>query len=636
MSGIDCAKIYLCIQALLVVSYLVFRGFRRFVSLCRVRVSYRYWIGIAQALIALAIVSPVVLHLIPSQNLPTPSWSVFRPVAEEIESVRSRRTLRVRHEKPTAPIQESVAHSGFSSASWTTWVSTSLPRLAWGFLSFAALGFLIFFTRLIRNLISLRAVLRRGTFIRRLGKINVVVSDQIAIPFSTRFSRCWIVLPTRILENVGDFRLAIRHELQHHRQGDTLWAIWIEILNCFFFPIPAIFFWKREIVELQEFSCDEALIGHKGISSHDYGSCLVRVAEAALGSRRMYAGTTCMATISKNPFYFKSFLRRRIEMFTKQQKLGTSKSAKWIGVLVGALASLMMLTFALGAEQSLRKDSGANGVQKDANPGTITVDPEIQEIAENALKNAIRSENAKSGFVIVADPNTGRILAVANVDTTRKRTGHWALGQVLEPASIAKTLVAAQAIESGLTSPEAKHSCENGSYRYGGRVYHDWNKEGWNELTTEETITHSSDICAIKIGEQVGEDGLRKMLVDYGFGPDGTAKNFPEARRGVLPLAKSKVYPDLVPAVSAGYGFLASPLELIQAYGAIANGGNLMKPELVTSENSQGEVIRRVLSADNAGKMREILKEVVLKGTAKGHASSDFYSTAGKTATSPR
>jgi hypothetical protein len=426
-----------------------------------------------------------------------------------------------------------------------------------------------------------------------------------------------------MLANARDFRLAVRHEIQHHRQGDTSWAVLIEFLVCFFFPNPAIYIWKREITEFQEFSCDEALIGRKDISSHDYGSCLVRVAEAALGVRQMYAGTTCMAADSRNPNYFKSFLRRRVEMFTNHKKPPVHRLA---GILVGTLATVFTIALAVSAEQSMRSND-----QPIVNPGSISVDPAIQEIADKALGDAIKNENAKSGFAIVADPNTGRVLAVANIDTTGQRLGRWALSQRFEPASLTKPLVAAQALEMGLTTPQENHSCENGSYSYGGRTYHDWKTTGWDHLSTEDTIAFSGDICSIKIGEKVGIAGLQKMLINFGFGSEGSAKSFPEARPGVLPFTERATYPDFIPAVSDGYGFQVTSIEVVQAYGAIANGGNLMTPEFAAV--TQGQVVRRVLSLEKSQEMKAILEQVVLKGTAKGHANSELYSTAGKTAT---
>jgi cell division protein FtsI/penicillin-binding protein 2 len=392
----------------------------------------------------------------------------------------------------------------------------------------------------------------------------------------------------------------------------------METVHCVFFLNPGAYLWKKKINELQELSCDEALIGQMKVSLHDYGSCLVRVAEAALGSHARYAGTTCLASISRNPFHVKSFLRRRVEMFSKHGMLG---STRWIGAVLGTVAVSATVALAFGAEQSFRKINTVN-------PGTLVVDPAIQVIADKVLAKAIEKEKAKAGFAIVADPNTGRILAVSNIDTVNPRQGHWALSYELEQASFFKSLVAAHAMEQGLTSRQEKHACENGTYLYNGRVYHDWKKGGWDALSTEETILNSSDICSMKIGEKIGPSGLVKMLENFGFGPNGTAQKLPEAKVGELPIAEDPL--DLVPFAVSGFGFKSTPVEMLQAYGAIANGGKLMMPQSADQIDSQ--VVRRVLSAESAREAKEILRQVVLRGTGKP-AQSRIYTTAGKTAT---
>jgi cell division protein FtsI/penicillin-binding protein 2 len=330
-----------------------------------------------------------------------------------------------------------------------------------------------------------------------------------------------------------------------------------------------------------------------------------------------------MATASKDPIYFKSFLKRRIEMLMQHGKL---RARPWIAACLGTASVVITLLSAYASEVSLRNTDDGR-----VNPGIVVVDPNIQNIADRALSDAIREEQASDAFAIVAEPSTGRILAVANIDTKNPRNGHWALAQTFEPASIAKTLVAAKAIDEGKTTRLEEHKCESGSYKYGDHVYHDWKGEGWEHLTTQDTIAYSSDICAIKIGETLGAEGLREMLPDFGFGPVGSAKSFPEARPGELPLRGSNSS-RLVPYVSMGYGFQISPLEMVQAYGAIANGGNLLAPQPANSTKT--EIVRRVLSEDAARETREILRQVVLKGTGKAHAKSDLYTTAGKTASS--
>ena len=128
--------------------------------------------------------------------------------------------------------------------------------------------------------------------------------------------KCWIVLPVSILGRKLESNLALKHEIQHHRQGDTFWAFLVEGFVCLFYLNPAIYMWKKLIIEFQEFSCDEKLLNRKEFSPQEYGSCLLRVAETALETRT-YVGTASMAENFINRFYFKSFLQRRIEMLTQ-------------------------------------------------------------------------------------------------------------------------------------------------------------------------------------------------------------------------------------------------------------------------------------------------------------------------------
>ncbi|MBK7890682.1 MAG: hypothetical protein IPJ84_07505 [Bdellovibrionales bacterium] len=615
MISSDLLKIYGCMNGLLVVGYLIFSVFKKLNVKFDHQIGFRPSIHLAQALIAASMIAPVVFHQLPQTTFPQIEWSEFVSIPDGIVKASSFRNKKV--SRPAA-LNEAARHSvepGFLSILWNNKATLLSIVLLLGF--FFMLGRFVWNAWKINNLISSSLV------VRKLGNVRVALSSSISIPFSVQlFRKSWVVLPEALLERGLDFKIALKHELQHHRQRDTWWAFVMELIICFFFPNPAVYVWKMEIVELQEFSCDESLIGQKGISLHDYGSCLLRVAEAAIGSREMYVGTTCMAASSKDPGNNKSFLRRRIEMFTSQER---PRTYRWAGALVGTIAVTVTLAAAFGAEQAIR-----GKVQNEPNPGSVIVDPEIQGIAEKALGEAIKSQNAKGGFAIVADPASGKILAVANIDTTGKKTGYWSLSQVLEPASHAKVIVAAQAIESGLTGPQDYHSCENGTYKFGNDFFHDWKVGGWERLTTEGTIMVSSDICSIKLGELVGAQALQTMLVQFGFGPGGTAESFPAAMPGLLPGKTDK--PKVIPQITAGFGFKATPIEMVQAYGAIANGGKLLKPHLANS-SSGAEVVREVMTRENAEKVKEILRQVVLKGTGKP-AQSSLYSMAGKTATS--
>nr|AIA12637.1 Penicillin binding protein transpeptidase domain protein [uncultured bacterium] len=435
--------------------------------------------------------------------------------------------------------------------------------------------------------------------------------------------RCaFVVLPAALIKNPQDFKIAIHHELQHHRSGDTLWAWMTELLHCGFFINPAIYLWQKTITEIQEFSCDEALIGRRRVLPNDYGSCLLRVAEAALGVRRMQVGTTCMNAKSKNP---KSFLRRRIEMFRQHEK---PPRKRVFGLTLG-LVCLFATVMTAYATQSPRTPINAK-----VNQGHAEFDPKIQAVTEKILREYVKKFKARGGFVLVSEPSTGRLLAAANVSDDHALQGNWALSYGFEPASAMKTIIAASAIDHRLTSTNEVQNCENGTYSYGAHVYHDW--KPFQTLTTAKTIVYSSNICGIKIAEKLGTSGLHSTLTDFGFGVGGSASEFPEAMVGQIPDPNQMPAAEYIALGSTGYtenpGLKITPLEILQAYGAIANEGRLMKPIMSSLHDSAASVVRQVISPGTALAMKKVLTDVVLTGTGK-NARSSIYTTAGKTST---
>ena len=214
--------------------------------------------------------------------------------------------------------------------------------------------------------------------------------------------------------------------------------------------------------------------------------------------------------------------------------------------------------------------------------------------------------------------------------TEAPRSPHWALALRFGPASITKAIVAASALELGATTLDETHSCENGKYEWAENLYQDW--KPLDELTTADTVIESSNICGIKIGQKLGAKRLEQTFINFGFGEGGTASHFPEARSGEIPLPHDLKTEKYIATIATGYGgAYFSPLEIVQAFGAMANGGNLMKPQTIT-DFGKPEIIRRVLSESNAQQMRKVLAGVMTRGTAV-NAASKFYRLGGKTGT---
>ena len=283
----------------------------------------------------------------------------------------------------------------------------------------------------------------------------------------------------------------------------------------------------------------------------------------------------------------------------------------------------------------------------------LTIDHVIQEIADDALKAGVQAAKSKSGFAIVTDPHTGRILALSNYPTfdpnaigkiNIEHTRNYALLDSFEPGSVMKPFVVAAAIEQKKTQPDEMHNCENGVYRAGGVVFRDDHPSA--TLSTTETLVRSNNICTYKIAESLGKKNLYDSLRGFGFsGQLNFPELFPSVTSGSI-SAPQNWLPIRFANIAFGQGMTTTGLELAMAYGAIANGGNLMKPQLidkVTSPSgeityaSSPEVIRQVITMNTSKQMREILSQVVTQphGTGKS-AKIPWYTTAGKTGTAQK
>jgi cell division protein FtsI (penicillin-binding protein 3) len=283
----------------------------------------------------------------------------------------------------------------------------------------------------------------------------------------------------------------------------------------------------------------------------------------------------------------------------------------------------------------------------------LTLDHAIQEIAEEALASGVSAARAKSGFAIVTDPHTGKILALANYPTFdpnhigQAKTDHtrnYALLDLFEPGSIIKPFVVAAALERRKTGVNELHNCENGVYRAGGVVFRDDHPA--QTLTTADTLVRSSNICVFKIAERIGKQGLYDALQSFGFsGGISVPEMFPPSLRGHI--SKPATWkPIRFANVAFGQGMTVTGIEIAMAYGVLANGGNLMRPILIDRIISpSGEIVyaaapeasAHVLSIDNAKTMRDILARVVTDkhGTASKAATTD-YTTGGKTGTAEK
>ncbi|PYY14051.1 MAG: penicillin-binding protein [Acidobacteria bacterium] len=296
-------------------------------------------------------------------------------------------------------------------------------------------------------------------------------------------------------------------------------------------------------------------------------------------------------------------------------------------------------------------------VEKNPEPGqnlVLTIDEDVQHIAEKELDAAMQKTHAEAGTVVIQNPKTGEILALANRPTFNpnnsrgldpKSLKNRAVSDVYEPGSTFKMVTIAAALEEKVTSPNEVFDCQMGSIVVGGVRIHDWKPYGL--LTVSQILERSSDVGAIKIAMRLGEDRMYKYIRGFGFGSQTGIELSGETRGITKPVNRwSKMS---IGAISMGQEIGVSPLQLVSMTSSIANDGVWTPPRIVAGSTSvaqgrtgtaQTVVFRpgqqhRVISSFAAAEMKRMLEGVVLQGTGK-NAILDGYSSAGKTGTAQK
>lgn len=217
----------------------------------------------------------------------------------------------------------------------------------------------------------------------------------------------------------------------------------------------------------------------------------------------------------------------------------------------------------------------------------LTIDPHIQSIVERELAAGILEYEADAGTVVVLDPADGAIVAMANYPTFDPNLSglaepaarrNRAVTDSFEPGSTFKAFLAAAAVESGVMDLEETVDCENGRYRIGRRTIHDTHK--YQLLTLPEVIQYSSNIGTSKIAEKIGRDEFARYLTAFGFGRR-TAIDLPGEVSGIMnPVTRWG--PIELANTSFGQGIAVTPIQLAAAFGAVANGGVLHQPHVLS------------------------------------------------------
>jgi cell division protein FtsI (penicillin-binding protein 3) len=279
----------------------------------------------------------------------------------------------------------------------------------------------------------------------------------------------------------------------------------------------------------------------------------------------------------------------------------------------------------------------------------LTIDKELQYFTEQTLAEATQTYHAASGTAIIMRPGTGEILALANVpDYDPNHPGNFeqdalrnrAVTDVYEPGSAFKLVTLAGALESGVVTPKTKYDVPD-QFQYSDRLFHDSHAHPPERMTVSEIIQQSSNVGTIKIGLDLGGEKLTRFIKKFGFGRE-TGLDFPGESPGIV-LPRAEWSGSTIATIPIGQGIAVTPMQMVTAYAAVANGGVWVEPKLLDAtmdgsgkqEPSSPPSHRRVISEKTARQMVEILTGVVDEGTGI-EAQIPGFKVAGKTGTAQK
>jgi cell division protein FtsI (penicillin-binding protein 3) len=294
-------------------------------------------------------------------------------------------------------------------------------------------------------------------------------------------------------------------------------------------------------------------------------------------------------------------------------------------------------------------------VEAAALPGagvTLTLDENIQYIAEKELAAAIVDTHSIAGTVVVEDPNSGELLAIANWPTFDSNEPsrypdedrmNRAVGSAYEPGSTFKVITLSSAFENGVATPNDVVDCQMGSIQLAGRLIHDWHPFGL--LTVAQILARSSDVGSIKIALRVGAQNLYQTAHRFGIGQP-TGIDLPGENHGLFRRVEDWSA-NSIGSIAIGQEVSVTPMQVATFVSAIANGGLNYRPHVIkeigAGSSSAGfeqtanwdVAAHRAIDASVAATLRELMQGVVLEGTGKP-AQLSGYTDAGKSGTAQK
>ena len=296
---------------------------------------------------------------------------------------------------------------------------------------------------------------------------------------------------------------------------------------------------------------------------------------------------------------------------------------------------------------------GSEQVSVEAKSGTsvrLTIDRDVQWVAQNAISQAVASSRAESGTVIVMDPKTGAILAQASAPTfdpnisstiTLNKLRNPAVQEVYEPGSTGKVITVAAALHEGLVTPQSIFTIPY-KMKVADEYFHDHEKHPTQRLTTTGLLAVSSNTGSIQIGQKLGKDTLYNYLRKFGIGQSTNSK-LPGESAGILHPVKEWSGTSL-PTIAFGQGYSLTAMQSTSVFATIANDGVRVSPSIlagVVDESGKYTPAKenesvRVLSSQTASNMRAMMESVVSSNGTAPAAAISGYRIAGKTGTANR
>jgi cell division protein FtsI (penicillin-binding protein 3) len=337
-----------------------------------------------------------------------------------------------------------------------------------------------------------------------------------------------------------------------------------------------------------------------------------------------------------------------------QRRVGASVLG-YAGVDNKGLAGLELeldktLTGTQGEKTIVKDPFGRTLEVVDSKPGTdgknvyLTLDHSIQGQVERVLAETRERWAAKSASAVVMDPRTGGILAIANdpgydankfPDVSQDRQRNRAVTDTYEPGSTFKIVTISGALQTGLVTPSTKFTLPY-EIQVADRKIHDAEPRGTQTMTTDQILSQSSNVGVVTIAEALGKDRVSEWIDRFGFGHP-TGIDYPGESPGIV-LSPEKWSGSTIGNVPIGQGIAVTPMQMIAAYGAIANKGVLIEPHLVDRIGNGKRVQpvrRRILTTQTADEVRHMLREVVEEGSGIA-AQVPGYRIAGKTGTAAK